>query len=53
MGLVAQSGGFANVLVEVAAERGLGFSYVIASGSEATLSATDYLRHFLDDEAHG
>jgi acetate---CoA ligase (ADP-forming) len=51
VGLVAQSGGFANVLVEVAAERGLGFSYVIASGSEAVLSATDYLRHFLDDEA--
>lgn len=50
IGLFAQSGGFANVLVEVAAERGLGFSYVVAGGSEAVLSSTDYLRYMLRDE---
>jgi acyl-CoA synthetase (NDP forming) len=50
VGVVAQSGGFANVLSFAAVERGFGFSYLIATGSEVRLSAADFLRHVVEDE---
>jgi acetyltransferase len=47
--VVAQSGGFANIVAYAAAERGFGFSHLIASGSEAMLSAADYLQYVVED----
>ena len=48
--VVAQSGGFANVLAFAAVERGFGFSYLIATGSEVLLTAADFLRYAIEDE---
>lgn len=49
IGCVAQSGGFANIVAYAAAERGFGFSHLIASGSEAMLTASDYLQYVVED----
>ncbi len=48
--VVAQSGGFANILALAALERGFGFSYLIATGSEGILNASDFLRYVVEDE---
>jgi acyl-CoA synthetase (NDP forming) len=50
IGVVAQSGGFANILALAARERGFGFSYLIATGSEGALTASDFLAHVVEDE---
>lgn len=47
--VVAQSGGFANVLTLASQERGYGFSHVVASGSEASLTAADYLAALVEE----
>ncbi len=47
--VVAQSGGFANILALAALERGFGFSYLIATGSEGILNASDFLRYVVED----
>lgn len=49
IGVVAQSGGIANILSLAAGERGFGFSYLVASGGELMLSAADYLCHMVED----
>jgi acyl-CoA synthetase (NDP forming) len=48
--VVAQSGGFANILALAALERGFGFSYLVATGSEGILNASDFLRYAIEDE---
>jgi acetate---CoA ligase (ADP-forming) len=48
--VVAQSGGFANILALAALERGFGFSYLVATGSEGILNASDFLRYVVEDE---
>ncbi len=48
-GFVAQSGTFAIALMVAAQTRGLGLSYVISSGNEAVLEASDYFRFMLED----
>lgn len=50
MAVVAQSGGFANILALAASERGFGFSHLIATGSEGALTAADFLRYVVEDE---
>ncbi len=50
VGVVAQSGGFANILALAALERGFGFSYLVATGSEGSLNASDFLRYVVEDE---
>lgn len=47
--VVAQSGGFANIIAYAALERGLGFSHLVASGSEIQLTAADYLEYAVED----
>ena len=47
--VVAQSGGFANVMAFAAVERGFGISSLVATGSEIQLTASDFLRHALED----
>jgi acetyltransferase len=48
--MVAQSGGFVNIVAYATVERGFGFSYLIAAGSELFLSASDYLEFVVEDE---
>jgi acyl-CoA synthetase (NDP forming) len=48
VGLVAQSGGFANLVSIAAQERGFGFSLIVAAGSEVSLTAADYLLHMVE-----
>lgn len=48
-GLVAQSGTFALGFMVAAQTRGLGLSYLISSGNEAVLEASDYIRFMIED----
>lgn len=50
IGVVAQSGGFANVLALEARARGFGFAALIATGSEGMLTAGDFLLEIVEDE---
>ena len=47
---VVQSGGLLNQVAYSGVERGIGFSYLISTGNEAVLTATDYLEHVLRDD---
>lgn len=46
---VIQSGGYGNGMVIQCAYAGIGFRYVIASGSESDVKATDLIDAFVDD----
>jgi len=46
---VIQSGGYGNGMVMQCAYAGIGFRYVIASGSESDVKATDLIEAFVDD----
>jgi acyl-CoA synthetase (NDP forming) len=50
IGVVAQSGGFANVLALEARARGFGFAALVATGSEGVLNASDVLLELVEDE---
>ena len=50
VGMVAQSGGFVNVVALATVERGFGFSHLIATGSEVFLTAADFLAQIVEDE---
>ncbi len=53
IGLVFQSGLLAYCVVTPTSERGFGYSYVITTGNEADLDATDFMRYYVeDDETH-
>lgn len=52
VGLVSQSGGFANVIADPLMEdRNVGFSSVISCGNQLGLSVEDYLGYLVDDPA--
>ncbi|MFW6074365.1 MAG: acetate--CoA ligase family protein, partial [Chloroflexota bacterium] len=48
--LALQSGLLAYSLVIPAMQRGMGFSYVVTTGNEADLEATDLLRYYVQDD---
>jgi len=47
VGVIAQSGGAANAIINQS--RGIGFSYVIVTGNEAVVTAEDVLQFYVDD----
>ena len=49
IGLLTQSGALLLHLHRLAHHRGIGLSYLISSGNEAMLDATDYVEHLLED----
>lgn len=50
IGLVCQSGASAfGPFLSRAAERGIGYSYIVSTGNEADLDAADFVRYLLDD----
>ena len=50
IGLVFQSGLLAYSVVSPPTERGFGFSYVVTTGNEADLDATDFMRYCVEDD---
>lgn len=51
IGLVCQSGASAfGPFLSRAAERGIGYSYIVSTGNEADLDAADFVRYLLDDD---
>src|SRR5690242_15975301 len=49
--VVSQSGGILGSLLSRAADRGIGFAKLVATGNEADLDSTDVLEELLDDAA--
>ncbi len=49
IGLVSQSGGLTGAILTRAEARGIGFSYIISTGNEMDLEASDYIRFLVDD----
>jgi len=49
--LLFQSGALTHAAMDVVADRGCGYSYVITTGNEAVLSLADYLEALADDDA--
>jgi len=50
IGLVFQSGLLAYSVVSPPTERGFGFSYIVTTGNEADLDATDFMRYCIEDD---
>jgi acetate---CoA ligase (ADP-forming) len=48
--VVSQSGGMLGSLLSRAADRGIGFAKLIATGNEADLDSNDFIEYLLDDE---
>ena len=51
IGFVSQSGGLTGAVLTRAEARGVGFSYIISTGNEMDLEASDFMR-FLTDDPH-
>jgi len=49
IGLVSQSGAFGGMSVQMARERGIGFSYMVTTGNEADIEASDALAYLAGD----
>jgi acetate---CoA ligase (ADP-forming) len=49
--VVSQSGGILGALLSRAADRGIGFAKLIATGNEADLDSNDFIEYLLDDES--
>ncbi len=49
IGIVMQSGGLLNAVVNLTQVRGVDFSYYVSSGNEAVLESSDYIRFMLED----
>jgi acyl-CoA synthetase (NDP forming) len=49
IGFVSQSGGLMGSLLTRAEARGIGFSYLVSTGNEADLDASDYIEFMLED----
>lgn len=49
IGFVSQSGGMMGSLLTRAEARGIGFSYLVSTGNEGDLDATDYIEFMLED----
>ncbi len=50
IGLISQSGGLTGAYVSRAADRGIGFSYVISTGNEMDLGVGEFAHYLLRDE---
>ena len=50
LGVVFQSGLLSYSVVAPLIDRQIGFTYVVTSGNEADLDATDYMRYFIEDD---
>jgi acetate---CoA ligase (ADP-forming) len=50
IGLISQSGGLTGAYVSRAAERGIGFSYVISTGNEMDLGVSEFADYLLRDK---
>lgn len=50
IGLISQSGGLTGAYVTRAADRGIGFSYVISTGNEMDLGVSEFARYLLEDK---
>ncbi|MCZ7568375.1 MAG: acetate--CoA ligase family protein [Ardenticatenaceae bacterium] len=50
IGVVSQSGATLHYISEAAYDRNLGFSYLISSGNEACLEASEYIDFMVDDD---
>jgi acetate---CoA ligase (ADP-forming) len=48
--VVSQSGGMLGSLLSRAADRGIGFAKLIATGNEADLDSSDFIEYLLEDE---
>jgi acetate---CoA ligase (ADP-forming) len=48
--VVSQSGGILGSLLSRAADRGIGFAKLIATGNEADLDSSDFIEYLLDDQ---
>lgn len=51
VGVICQSGSIGGALISRAANRGIGFSYLISCGNEMDLEMADYLDFLVEDEA--
>ena len=51
IGLVSQSGAFGGICMQMARDRGIGFSHMITTGNEADVQAADALAWLAGDEA--
>jgi acyl-CoA synthetase (NDP forming) len=49
--LVSQSGGLMNAVAELAANRGVGFNYLVSIGNQAVVELADYIDFMADDSA--
>jgi len=49
IGLISQSGGLTGAYVSRAADRGIGFSYVISTGNEVDLGVSEFAQYLLQD----
>ena len=50
IGLISQSGGLTGAYVTRAADRGIGFSYVISTGNEMDLGVSEFAHYLLEDK---
>jgi len=50
IGLISQSGGLTGAYVSRAADRGIGFSYVISTGNEMDLGVSEFAQYLLQDK---
>ncbi len=50
VGLVFQSGLLAYCVVTPTSERGFGYTYIVTTGNEADLDATDFMRYYVEDD---
>jgi acyl-CoA synthetase (NDP forming) len=50
IGLISQSGGLTGAYVTRAADRGIGFSYVISTGNEMDLGVSEFAQYLLKDD---
>ena len=50
IGLISQSGGLTGAYVSRAADRGIGFSYVISTGNEMDLGVSEFAQYLLKDK---
>ena len=48
LAMVTQSGGYGMGMVTAAGQQGVGFSYVVSSGNETDITATELLRYLLE-----
>jgi acetate---CoA ligase (ADP-forming) len=50
LAMVTQSGGFGFGMVAAADQQGVGFNYIVSTGNEANIKATEFIRYLLERE---